>query len=185
MKKNEKNIRNTCSECGSKLEKRKAECPKCGAFSEEKYHSPDDVNTYDSKISQSSNLYQKSQKLSESRIKKFSDFLLENKVYDYAQKAISKGNVLVKEIKQGVKRESKETKEAAGILQKMVMGKDVTEEEKKLLKYQSIDILKVLPLIAIQGIPIPIPITPIIIILGKKYGFNILPDSHEKIKKEK
>ena len=67
----------------------------------------------------------------------------------------------------------------------MVMGKEVTAEEKKLLKYQSIDLLKVLPLIAIQGIPVPIPITPLLIILGKKYGFNVLPDSHEKIKKDK
>ena len=184
MKKNERNPRNTCSECGFKLEKGKPECSKCGAFSEEKYHSSDDMNTHDSKISQSSNLYQKSQKLSEKGIKKFSEFLLENKVYDYAQKAISKGNVLVKEIKDGVKRESRETKEASVILQKMILGKDVTEEEKKLLKYQSIDLLKVLPLIAIQGIPIPIPITPIIIILGKKYGFNPLPDSHKKMGKE-
>ena len=59
------------------------------------------------------------------------------------------------------------------------------EDEKKFLKYQSIDLLKVLPLIAIQGIPSPIPITPLLIILGKKYGFNVLPDSHEKIKKDK
>ena len=184
MKKNERNSRTNCPDCGSKLDKKKGECPKCGEFSEEKYHSHEDMETHSSKLSQSSPAHQSNQKLSERRVKGFHEFLFENKVYDYAKKALEKGNDLVKEIKQGVNRESKETKEAAKILQKMVMGENVTEEEKKFLKYQSIDLLKVLPLIAIQGIPIPIPITPLLIILGKKYGFNILPDSHEKIKKK-
>lgn len=80
----------------------------------------------------------------------------------------------------GIKRESTETKEAAKILNKMLRHEDVTEEERKLLKNQSIDLLKILPLIAIQGIPIPVPITPLLIVLGKKYGFDILPNSHKK-----
>lgn len=184
MKKNERNNRTKCSGCGAKLEKKKAECPNCGEFSEEKYHSPEDVETHYSKAYQSSEVHQKNQKLSENRVKKFNQFLMENKIYDYSQKAIKKSSDLIGEIKKGVKRESKETKEAAGIIQKMILGKEVTEEEKKLLKYQSLDILKVIPLVAIQGIPIPIPITPILITLGKKYGFNILPDSHRKMGKE-
>jgi len=185
LKKTERNTRTHCKDCGTKLEGKKGECPKCGEFSEEKYHSHEELETHTSQLSQRSSAHQPNQKLSETRIKRFEEFIFENKVYDYAQKALKKGNDIVKEIKEGVARESKETKEAAEILQKMVMGKEVTAEEKKLLKYQSIDILKVLPLIAIQGIPIPIPITPLLIILGKKYGFNILPDSHEKIKKDK
>lgn len=185
MKKTERNTRTHCRDCGSKLSRKSGECPKCGEFSEEKYHSHEELQTHSSQLAQRSLAHQTNQKLSEGRIKKFEEFLLESKAYDYAQRAIKKGKELAKEIKEGVKRESKETKEAAEILQKMAMGKEVTEEEKKFLKYQSIDILKVLPLIAIQGIPSPIPITPLLIILGKKYGFNILPDSHEKIKKDK
>ena len=185
MKKTERNSRTHCSDCGSKLDKKKGECPKCKTFSEEKYHSHEEIETHTSQLAQRSLAHQPNQKLSEARIKRFEEFIFENKAYDYAQKALVKGKELVKEIRQGVRRESKETKEAAEILQKMVMGKEVTEEERKLLRYQSIDILKVLPLIAIQGIPIPVPITPLLIILGKKYGFNILPDSHEKIKKDK
>ena len=185
MKKTERNTRTHCRDCGAKLERKNGECPKCGEFSEEKYHSHEELETHTSKLAQRSLAHQGNQKLSEGKIKRFEEFIFENKAYDYAQKALKKGGEVIKEIKQGVRRESEETKEAAGILQKMVMGEKVTEEEKKLLKYQSIDLLKVLPLIAIQGIPIPIPITPLLIILGKKYGFNILPDSHEKIKKEK
>lgn len=184
MKKSERNTRTHCRGCGSKLEKKNGECSKCGEFSEEKYHSHEELETHTSQLAQRSLAHQGNQKLSEGRIKRFEEFIFENKAYEYAQKALKKGVELVKEIKQGVNRESKETKEAAGILQKMVMGKEVTEEEKKLLKYQSIDLLKVLPLIAIQGIPVPIPITPLLIILGKKYGFNILPDSHKKMGKE-
>jgi ribosomal protein L37E len=185
LKKTERNTRTHCRDCGTKLDKKSGECSKCGEFSEEKYHSHEEMQTHTSQLAQRSSAHQGNQKLSENKIKRFEEFIFENKVYDYAQKALKKGSDLVKEIRQGVNRESKETKEAAGILQKMVMGEKVTDEEKKLLKYQSIDLLKVLPLIAIQGIPIPIPITPLLIILGKKYGFNILPDSHEKIKKEK
>lgn len=184
MKKNERNNRTKCPECGSKLEKRKAECPNCGEFSEEKYHSPEDLETHYSKAYQTSEVHQKNQKLSEKRIKKFNEFILENRIYDYSQKAIQKSSELIKEIRRGVKRESEETKEAAGILQKMILGRPVTERERKFLKYQSVDILKVVPLVIIQGIPIPVPITPILIALGRKYGFNILPDSHRKIEKD-
>jgi hypothetical protein len=183
LKKNERNTKTHCQECGSKLEGKGGECPKCGSFSEEKYHSPDDLETSTAQLSQRSLAHQSNQKLSEGKIKKFEEFLLESKMYTYAKKAIDKGSELAKEIKEGVKRESKETKEASEILQKILVGKEVKEEEKKFLKYQSIDLLKVLPLIAIQGIPVPIPITAILIILGKKYGFNILPDSHKKLGK--
>jgi hypothetical protein len=180
LKRHEKNNRATCSKCGHKLEKKTHECPKCGDFSEEKYHSPEEVETHYSKSSQTSSVFQKNQKLSEKNIKGFDEFINENKTYEYVQRAMRRGGELIREIRRGVRRESKETREAAEILQKMVMGKPVTPGEKAFLKDQSIDILKVIPLIAIQGIPVPIPITPILIALGRKYGFNILPDSHKK-----
>lgn len=183
MKKNERNFRSYCKNCGDKLQK-KGECLRCGEFSEEKYHSPEGLETHNSQLSQRSLAYNPNQKLSEKKIKRFEEFLFENKIYDYANKAIKKGKDLVKEIGIGVRRESEETKEAAKVMQKMILGGKITKEEKDLLKYQSVDLLKVIPLIAIQGIPIPVPITPILILLGKKYGFNFLPDSHEKIKKK-
>jgi hypothetical protein len=73
------------------------------------------------------------------------------------------------------KREGEETKIAVGILRKMVQSKPVTLGEKKFLKEHSMDLVRLIPLVLISGIPIPVPITPFLIILGKKYGFDILP----------
>jgi hypothetical protein len=76
-------------------------------------------------------------------------------------------------------REKKETVVAAHILQKMILGDDVSESEKRFLKAQSGDLIKILFLISLKFIPAPIPFTPIAIFLGKKVGINILPSSHE------
>ncbi len=73
------------------------------------------------------------------------------------------------------KREGTETKLAVLILRKMIQDKDVTEGEIKFLKEHSMDLIKILPLVLISGIPIPVPITPLLIIVGKRYGFDILP----------
>ena len=63
----------------------------------------------------------------------------------------------------------------------MIKGQEISDDEKKFLKAQSTDIVKLLPVVAISTIPIPVPITPLLVILGKKYGINILPNSHDKI----
>lgn len=73
------------------------------------------------------------------------------------------------------KREGTETKLAVLILRKMIQDKDVTEGEIKFLKEHSMDLVKILPLVIISGIPIPVPITPLLILVGKRYGFDILP----------
>jgi hypothetical protein len=73
------------------------------------------------------------------------------------------------------KREGEETKIAFGILRKMVKSENVTLGEKRFLKEHSMDLVRLIPLVLISGIPIPVPITPFLIILGKKYGFDILP----------
>jgi hypothetical protein len=76
-------------------------------------------------------------------------------------------------------REKKETVVAAHILQKMILGEDVSESEKRFLRAQSGDLIKILFLISLKFIPAPIPFTPIAIFLGKKVGINVLPSSHE------
>lgn len=73
------------------------------------------------------------------------------------------------------KREGIETKLSILILRKMIQGKDVTDGEIRFVKEHSIDIIKILPLVIISGIPIPIPITPLLILIGKRYGFDLLP----------
>jgi hypothetical protein len=91
----------------------------------------------------------------------------------------SKGGKLTQDIIDGAKREGKETLKLVQLLNKMLNGDSITDDEKIFMKAQGKDLLKVLPLVAIQGIPLPIPITPLLLVLGKKFGFNILPDSHE------
>jgi len=91
----------------------------------------------------------------------------------------SKGGKLTQDIIDGAKREGKETSKLIQLLNKMLHGDSITDDEKIFMKAQGKDLLKVLPLVAIQGIPLPIPITPLLLVLGKKFGFNILPDSHE------
>ena len=91
----------------------------------------------------------------------------------------SKGGKLTQDIIDGAKREGKETSKLVQLLNKMLHGDSITNDEKTFMKAQGKDLLKILPLVAIQGIPLPIPITPLLLVLGKKFGFNILPDSHE------
>lgn len=81
----------------------------------------------------------------------------------------------------GAKRESKETKLALSILSRMLLRKNVSDKEKKFLREQSKDLVRIFPLIIISGIPIPIPLTPILIALGEKYGFSFLPKSQEDL----
>lgn len=115
----------------------------------------------------------------------YREFLVEFKridesTIDKVKSIFKRGTDFGKEVWMATKRESRETKEALRILRSVIRGEDVTSEEKNFLKLQSLDLIKVLPLIAIQGIPIPIPITPILILAGKKIKINILPDSHTK-----
>ena len=77
-----------------------------------------------------------------------------------------------------VKKESKETKQAAHILQRMIDGRDVSDTEKKFLKEQSKDLIKIIG----TGVT-PTPIVAIIAVLGKKYNFNIFPGDQEELKR--
>ena len=81
----------------------------------------------------------------------------------------------------GFKGECKESKESYFILQKYVKKEELTDEEKKLFKEQTIDILKgvgvVLPL---QLIPLPFVSTILLIVVEKtllSMGIKILPSS--------
>ena len=66
----------------------------------------------------------------------------------------------------------------------MLYGDSITDDEKTFMKAQGKDLLKILPLVAIQGIPLPIPITPLLIMLGKKYGFDFIPKDHRGLLKD-
>lgn len=83
-----------------------------------------------------------------------------------------------------LKKETNETKQASEILKRMILGSSVTENEKVFLKEQSKDLIRI-----ISASALPMPITAILIALGKKYNFSFLPGDQsnlkELIKKEK
>jgi len=117
-----------------------------------------------------------------SRTKSFNDGI--EKVGTYLNDLIKKGGKMASDTWEATKVEGEETKIALDILSRMIKGEQVSDKEKKFLRAQSMDIVKILPLVAISGIPIPIPITPLLIMLGKKYGFDFLPKDNRGLLKD-
>ena len=81
------------------------------------------------------------------------------------------------DLKVATNREKKETIVAIMILRKMVAGEQVTDFQKRFLKAQIGDIIKILFHISLKFIPLPIPLSAVVIFLGKKLGINVLPSS--------
>jgi len=93
----------------------------------------------------------------------------EGKLKDKLKNFISK-------LKEVTKREGKETGQLLGLLYKIVVKKHKpSPEEKKFMKGQSLDLGKLAIMGALQLIPGSTAITPLVVGLGKKYGFNVLP----------
>ncbi len=101
-----------------------------------------------------------------------------NKVINWLEKTKHFVKNNWEEFKSATDREKKETIVALHIFQRRIMGEEVSEAEKRFLKSQSKDVVKILFLVSFKFVPSPIPITPITIYLGKKVGINILPSSH-------
>lgn len=106
------------------------------------------------------------------------------KLSNYLNELVKKGGRMAADTWEVTKRESQETKLAVGILSKMIKGDEVSNKEKSFLKEQSKDLARIIPLVAISGLPIPIPLTPLLIILGKKYGFDFIPKDHRGLLKD-
>jgi hypothetical protein len=116
------------------------------------------------------------------KIKKFDSFNESfGKISTYLNRLIKRGGDFAQDVWDVTKRESQETKLALEILRRMLKGEEVKDTEKQFLKRQSGDLARILPLVAISGLPVPIPLTPLLIVLGKKYGFDFLPKDHRGI----
>ena len=102
----------------------------------------------------------------------------------FAKKAMNQSFLFIKDAWDATKRESQETKDAAKILFNILSGKKTSQTDRKFLIYQTTDIAKLIPLLVVKGIPVPVPITPLLVFVCKKAGFDILPNSHKKIKKD-
>jgi hypothetical protein len=107
------------------------------------------------------------------------------KIGTYLNDLVKKGGKMASDTWEATKIEGEETKISIEILSRMIKGEEVSEKEKNFLRAHSIDIIKILPLVAIAGIPIPIPITPLLIMLGKKYNIDILPKDNRGLLKDK
>jgi hypothetical protein len=119
------------------------------------------------------------------KIKKFESFNEGiEKISDYINRLLKRGGDFANDVWDATKRESQETKLAIEILRRMLKGEEVSDKEKEFVKRQSGDLARILPLVAISGLPIPIPITPLLIMLGKKYGFDFLPKDHRDLLKD-
>ncbi len=119
------------------------------------------------------------------KIKKFDTFNEGiDKISSYLQGIVKKGGKFASDVWEATKVEGEETKLAVQILSRMIKGEEVSEKEKNFLREQSKDLVRIIPLVAISGIPIPIPITPLLIMLGKKYGFDFLPRDHRGLLKD-
>lgn len=112
----------------------------------------------------------------------------EGKIADIKDKVLNKSRDLGKSMKDSLKkvqaigkREARQTAMALDIIgQKILKGRKISPDEAKFLKEQGKDIAKLLPLIAIQGIPIPVPITPFLIAYGRKVGIDLVPKDNQE-----
>jgi len=91
----------------------------------------------------------------------------------------------VNNIKKRAKSEMEETKALIRILTHAVKSYtknrefDLDKKDVEFIQGQSVDVIKNLLMVTIALIPIPIPVTPFLIIFGKKIGVDILPKEHE------
>jgi len=90
-----------------------------------------------------------------------------------------------KDIKNRAKSEIEETKALIRILTYAVKSYsknrdfDLDKKDIEFIQGQSGDVIKNLLMVVISLIPIPIPVTPFLIIFGKKIGIDIAPKEHE------
>ncbi len=121
------------------------------------------------------------------------DLLVEDKSEEgLIKKVLSK----LKDVKDRASSEIKETRALVRILTHAVKSYtknrefDLNEEDKKFIKGQSTDVIKNILLTVVAVIPLPIPLTPFLIIFGRKIGIDLIPKEQVipekgKSKKEK
>ena len=87
----------------------------------------------------------------------------------------------LRDVRNRAQSEIKETRALVRILTHAVKSYtkdrefDLNEEDKKFIKGQSTDVIKNILLTVVAIIPLPIPLTPFLIIFGKKLGLDLVP----------
>lgn len=108
---------------------------------------------------------------------------IEDKITNTAKSVWEK----TKSIGKAFKREAEETKLAAKILIEITRGHEVSDEQIKFLKEQSIDFGKALAIIGLQAIPGSSVAIVALEKVGQKHGFTVFPKDQidPMIEKEK
>ena len=101
------------------------------------------------------------------------------KIKDHIQNETNKALENIKSFGKASKREMHETYLASEILLKISVGQDVTDEQIKFLKEQSIDFAKALTLIGLQAIPGSSVAIIVLEKLGQKHGFTLFPQAQQ------
>lgn len=101
------------------------------------------------------------------------------KLKDHLQNETNKAVENIKSFGKASKREMRETCLASEILLKISVGQDVTEEQIKFLKEQSIDFAKAVTLIGLQAIPGSSVAIILLEKIGQKHGFTLFPQAQQ------
>lgn len=110
------------------------------------------------------------------------DLLIEDKSEDgIVKKTLSK----LKDVKNRAQSEIKETRALVRVLTHAIKSYaknrefDLNTEDKEFVKGQSVDVIRSIVLTIVAMIPLPIPLTPFLIIFGKKIGIDLVPKEQE------
>jgi hypothetical protein len=98
-------------------------------------------------------------------VKKVLDKL--GKIKDRATSEVKETRALIKILTHAVKSYSKNREF------------DLNDDDRKFIKGQSVDVIRSLILTIVAIIPLPIPLTPFLIIFGNKIGVDLTPKEHE------
>ena len=91
------------------------------------------------------------------------------------EKVVAGLGVKWNELKGMTAREVTETKMAYRILTRMLKNESVSAGERKFLTAQAADLGKILGHVAVKLLPVPVPITPMLMFLEKKTGISFFP----------
>ena len=111
---------------------------------------------------------------------KESQLIVEGIVQDVTKKLWNKSVDFTKNTWNKIRHENEDIKLAFNILTKMVKGETVSDAEKKIVKDQAKDLLKIGYSISLSPLSKPIAMITLLFVIGGKYGINIFPDSSNK-----
>ena len=106
-------------------------------------------------------------------------------IFDNISKTIKTSSDGVRAVLEIIATESDETRRSVLIVLKFFHRGRISNNEKMFLKAHSKDLLRILPHVLIKFIPVPIPLTPILLILGKKLGIDLIPKDNRHLLDDK